>query len=386
MSSNTIKLFSINQNAADTLGFITDECGGKWMGRIQFAEQMCELTNVELADLQLRSMPKAITTAIVTPDEDVVSSTPAIGGFYEWDSESACIVDLGSTYNHALAIRLHDSESGNEVILIRPEETLKKLRHLCEQIREHEIQRASKVTAQSISHLHRAGFSTSTKHTEPEEECAFCSELREQSGKRIRERISDRIAAGVGHAAEIPAPTGHTEPEETCALCAPAAPAEPEGTLLTNEVIAKLIQDMGAMRKRIDELESKQVDLDSLQRMVENEVEKQIDGFDFRQVIKDAIDDMDLFNGESFCEAVKEVIDDQDLDSDEVETIVHNMDLRDKLKETMADMDMSEVICPHIEKMDMATVVSETLDGMQLYMKIEGTHEDSGSLRVTFGS
>lgn len=302
--------------------------------------------------------PRTTLFPIFNIESAGMDSVGLIGGFYEWDSEKASVVDLGPDYMNALGVKLHDTESGNVVVLIRPEETLTKLMDLVNVIQA-EYDRRKTVPAPECKAAVPNG------NAEPFEATA---------AKAIEALEPDELLQALA-----------AEPAIT------EAETERDGTLLSNEVICALIQRMARNEKahaaQIEMLterlnETEQMMEDEVKRQVEHEVEQQIDGFDFRPVIKDTMDDMDLFVGEDFCEAVKDVVNEMDLDSDEVERIVNEMDLTGKIKE----MDLSEVICGHIEKMDMATIVSETLDGMRLFMKIEGTHEGSGSLRVTFGS
>jgi gas vesicle protein len=173
---------------------------------------------------------------------------------------------------------------------------------------------------------------------------------------------------------------------------------EQEGTLLTNEVVAELIQSIDTLRKRVaqlemdttarietlveqmdgirsdvvlsdmvgkgsirewihDEIESQLEDnQDTIQKLIHNEVKSQIedgqeeiqeaihevvenrlDDYDFTDLVADALNNLDLTTGVNFTDAVKSIIHDTEteLDSSKVETIVNNMDLSIKLRHSL---------------------------------------------------
>jgi hypothetical protein len=291
-----------------------------------------------------------------------------IGGFYEWDSEEAHIVDLGPEYSNALAISLYDTECSKTCILLRPDVTLAKLKKLVEQIEE-----AYKVRQQHV--------------------------------------VDELVKA-----------SSEFEPEPEAAL--PDAD-EADGTMLSNEVVALLIQRISklemkttaadeTMRERVSKLEDifeqiqsridglvnsvtnlgdEVIDKDSLQHLVGNEVENQMDSkswrdeissaledFDFRQAIESALEDFD------FSDVVKSEVEDLNIpDSEEfgnaVRSIIDDTSIENEIERVVNAMDLSEKICEQIGRMDLEEKVLESIDGCTLKLRIQRTDSD-GKLEV----
>jgi hypothetical protein len=263
----------------------------------------------------------------------------AIGGFYCWDSIHIELVATESTsdYGKIPLMLIKDSETEASILVITPNELLRKLTEKMDEFKA--------LDAQSVEPDHLSG------HTEPEETCALCAH--EPVGANpVTELIS-------------PVPT--------------VAEEEPEGTLLSNEVIAELIQMMGKMRTRIEQLEAGQKEsmtadqvellvtervaaaVEQLDKAIENEVEKQVDRYDFKPTIKDALDDIDLTEGGQFKDSVMEIVRNE-IDADDINN------LEDLIKSTVVEMDLEDKVL-------------ESIDDCGIKLLVEGT-DSEGRLMV----